>query len=157
MEIKADDLLGGEVLELLEEHMSDMLATSPPDSVHALDHISLKSPEITFYSGWDGEKLLGCVAIKQLTEDHGEIKSMRTATAARNTGVATKLLNHVVGIALDRGYRKISLETGSQEFFKPARKLYEKNGFYYCAPFSDYSEDPNSKFMTRELVGLESV
>jgi len=151
MIIKVDDLLGGEVLKLLEEHMSDMLATSPPESVHALDHVSLKSADITFYSGWDGGELLGCVAIKQLSAEHGELKSMRTATTARNKGVATKLLNHVLNIAVDRGYRYMSLETGSQEYFEPARKLYEKHGFKYCAPFANYKEDPNSKFMTREI------
>ena len=151
MKIIIDDLSGGEVLELLEEHMSDMLATSPPESVHALDHVALKSPEITFFSGWHGEQLLGCVAIKHLNPKHVELKSMRTSAGARNMGVATKLLNHVLNIATERGYETVSLETGSQEYFKPARKLYEKHSFEYCAPFSNYVNDLNSKFMTREL------
>ena len=151
MEIKIDDLSGGEVVKLLEEHMSDMLATSPPGSVHALDHAALKSPEITFFSGWEGPQLLGCVALKRLNSKHVELKSMRTSTSARKMGVATKLLGHVLNIATERGYKSVSLETGSQDFFKPARNLYEKHGFRYCAPFSSYKNDPNSKFMTREL------
>jgi len=153
MKIKIDDLSGGEVLELLEEHLSDMYATSPPGSVHALDPKSLRAPEITFFSGWNGDELLGCVAIKELTSTHVELKSMRTSSAARKQGIASRLLNHVLSIAIERGYATISLETGSQDYFQPARKLYEKHGFNYCAPFGEYKSDPNSKFMTRELVG----
>jgi len=148
MNIKIDDLNGGEVLELLEEHLADMHATSPPGSVHALDVASLRSPEITFFSGWNDSELLGCVAIKQITQEHAELKSMRTSTSARKSGVATSLLQHVLNIAEERGYDQLSLETGSQEFFRPARNLYEKFGFEYCAPFADYQEDPNSMFMT---------
>jgi len=151
MEIIIDDLSGGEVVKLLEEHMSDMLATSPPGSIHALDHVALKSPEFTFFSGWEGPQLLGCVALKRLNSKHVELKSMRTSTSARKMGVATKLLSHVLSIATETGYESVSLETGSQDYFKPARKLYEKHGFRYCAPFSSYENDPNSKFMTREL------
>lgn len=138
MDIKQDDLMGGEVIALLEEHLADMYANSPPDSVHALDHVSLQSPEITFFSAWDGDQLLGCVAIKQLTPEHSELKSMRTSISARKTGVATHLLNQFMKVAAERGYRAISLETGAQEFFRPARQLYKKHGFSYCPPFSDY-------------------
>ncbi|WP_432454677.1 GNAT family N-acetyltransferase [Agarivorans sp. QJM3NY_29] len=152
MEIIIDDLSGGEVIQLLEEHLADMYATSPPESVHALDVDGLKVPEVTFFSAWLGNELQGCLAIKQLTSEHIELKSMRTAHAARKSGVASKLLTHVLNVATENGYRKVSLETGSQAFFKPARSLYEKFGFSYCGPFSDYTEDPNSRFMTKELA-----
>ncbi|HHI5002076.1 GNAT family N-acetyltransferase [Vibrio parahaemolyticus] len=152
MEIKIDDLSGGEVIRLLEEHLADMYAISPPESVHALDVKALKSPKITFFSAWKNSELQGCLAIKELTPDHIELKSMRTSQSARKSGVATKLLNHALNEAIDRGYRKVSLETGTQEFFKPARNLYEKFGFMYCEPFADYKLDPHSHFLTRELA-----
>lgn len=150
--IKVDDLRSGDVIKLLEEHLQDMYATSPPESVHALNVDGLKQPEITFYSCWKGEVLLGCAAIKALNNKHVELKSMRTSTQARNQGIASKLLHHVIEVAKKRGYLNISLETGSQDFFLPARQLYEKFGFHYCEPFGDYSLDVNSQFMTRKLT-----
>ena len=153
MEIKVDDLEGGEVIALLEEHLADMYATSPPESVHALDVHALKAPDITFFSGWDNDgRLMGCVALKELSSDHGEIKSMRTAQHARKLGVATQLLQHLLHVSMQRGYQTISLETGSQDYFQPARNLYEKFGFSYCGPFANYQPDPNSKFMTLALA-----
>lgn len=152
MEIKIDDLSGGEVIQLLEEHLADMYATSPPESVHALDVESLKSSSVTFFSGWINGELQGCVAIKALTPWHIELKSMRTTTVSRQSGVATKLLTHALNVAIEQGYQRASLETGSQDFFLPARNLYEKFGFNYCGPFADYKIDPNSHFMTKALV-----
>lgn len=152
MEIKIDDLSGGEVIQLLEEHLADMYATSPPESVHALDVEALKSPNITFFSGWLGGELKGCLAIKELTPQHIELKSMRTAYASRKSGVASKLLTHALNSAIEQGYQQVSLETGTQDFFLPARNLYEKFGFSYCGPFADYEIDPHSHFMTRELT-----
>tara|TARA_Y100001960_G_C14629629_1_gene805101 strand:- start:294 stop:749 length:456 start_codon:yes stop_codon:yes gene_type:complete len=151
MEIRIDDLNGGEVISLLEEHLADMYATSPPESVHALDVEALKSSDITFYSSWSEETLLGCVALKALSSEHVELKSMRTSTIARKQGVASKLLVHAIEQAQIQGFTSISLETGSQAFFHPARSLYEKFGFVYCGPFGDYREDPHSRFMTRSL------
>ncbi|KWU01465.1 acetyltransferase [Vibrio toranzoniae] len=151
MEIKIDDLSGGEVIELLEEHLADMYATSPPESVHALDIKALKSPEITFFSAWKNNQLLGCVAIKELDHSHAELKSMRTSQFARQSGVASKLLQHALDTAIIRQYQRISLETGSEAYFKPARRLYEKFGFDYCEPFADYRLDPNSHFMSIEV------
>ncbi|MGO2161182.1 MAG: GNAT family N-acetyltransferase [Vibrio toranzoniae] len=151
MEIKIDDLSGGEVIELLEEHLADMYATSPPESVHALDIKALKSPGITFFSAWKDNQLLGCVAIKELDHSHAELKSMRTSQFARQSGVASKLLQHALDTAIIRQYQRISLETGSEAYFKPARRLYEKFGFDYCEPFADYRLDPNSHFMSIEV------
>ncbi|ASA57708.1 GNAT family N-acetyltransferase [Vibrio gazogenes] len=152
MEIKIDDLSGSEVIRLLEEHLADMYETSPAESAHALDVDALKSPEITFFSAWLGNELQGCLAIKQLTPEHIELKSMRTSRAARQSGVATQLLMHALDIATERGYQTVSLETGSHDFFRPARNLYEKFGFRYCGPFAHYQDDPHSRFMTRDLI-----
>ncbi len=151
MEIKVDDLQGGEVLSLLEEHLADMYATSPPESVHALDVEALKAPEITFFSGWKNDQLMGCVAIKQIEDCHVELKSMRTSRHARQSGVASQLLKHVLEVAKARGNTRISLETGSEEYFRAARNLYQKFGFSYCEPFATYQADPNSHFMTCQL------
>jgi putative acetyltransferase len=111
----------------------------------------LRQPEITFWSVWEGQELVGCGALKELDAGHAEIKSMRTAKAHLRKGVATILLQHIVKEAKQRGYRRLSLETGSMDYFEPARRLYFQFGFRSCAPFANYVEDPNSVFMTREL------
>jgi putative acetyltransferase len=124
---------------------------SPPESVHALDIEGLRRPEITFWTAWEGGELLGCGALKELDARHAEIKSMRTAARHLRKGVAAKLLTHIIEEARRRGYRRLSLETGSAEAFEPARRLYAGFGFTYCGPFADYVEDPFSVFMTREF------
>ncbi|ELB2102512.1 GNAT family N-acetyltransferase [Vibrio parahaemolyticus] len=151
MRIEIDNLERPQVIALLEEHLQDMYATSPPESVHALDVSKLKLPSITFWTGWDGEQLLGCVAMSQLEDGHAELKSMRTTPSARKQGVASRLLNHVIEQAKHQGIQRLSLETGSMAFFEPAHRLYEKNGFAYSEPFGDYQPDPNSRFMTLSL------
>jgi putative acetyltransferase len=151
MEIKLDDLCGIEIAEFLREHISEMKSVSPPESKHALDLEGLKHPDISFWTVWDGDCLVGCGAIKALDADHAEIKSMRTKASYRGQGVASMLLRHILATAQSRGYQRISLETGSMPFFNPARHLYARNGFHYCEPFATYKEDPNSVFMTREL------
>lgn len=151
MEIKLDKIDDTAVITLLREHLADMHATSPPESVHALDLDGLRDPAVTFWVGWEGEAAIGCVALKELDPVHGEIKSMRTAAQARKRGVGSQLLEHVIGEAARRGYTRLSLETGSQAFFEPARRLYAKFGFEECYPFADYTLDPNSVFMTRDM------
>jgi putative acetyltransferase len=151
MEIKIDDLSGREIAEFLEAHIRDMKAISPPESKHALDLEGLRKPEITFWTVWDEATLIGCGAIKELDSEHAEVKSMRTSESYRGKGVASTLLHHIVNEAKARGYRRLSLETGSMPFFEPARRLYAKFGFETCAPFSNYREDPNSAFMTKVL------
>ncbi|HFD4276831.1 GNAT family N-acetyltransferase [Vibrio parahaemolyticus] len=151
MRIEIDNLERPQVIALLEEHLQDMYATSPPESVHALDVSKLKLPSIAFWTGWDGEQLLGCVAMSQLEDGHAELKSMRTTPSARKQGVASRLLNHVIEQAKHQGIQRLSLETGSMAFFEPAHRLYEKHGFVYCEPFGDYQPDPNSRFMTLAL------
>jgi putative acetyltransferase len=151
MEIRTDDLKGAKIQQLLREHLMDMTRTSPPESVHALDLGGLRKPDITFWSVWSDNELMGCGALKELNPEHGEIKSMRTASVHRHKGVASRLLSHIIGEARRRGYKRISLETGSMDFFAPARSLYAKFGFKKCGPFADYIEDSNSAYMTREL------
>lgn len=151
MIIGTDDPLRADVIELLEEHLADMYATSPPDSVHALDAAALAGPGMTFWTLRDDGALLGCAALKQLDPRHGEIKSMRTAAPARRRGVARRLLDHVLATAVDRGYERLSLETGTQDFFAPARALYLARGFEACGPFASYALDPHSAFFTRTL------
>lgn len=150
-EIKLDDLSGKEIIALLEEHLADMQATSPPESKHALDLDGLKAPQVKFWTIWDGDKLAYCAAYKELDEHHAEIKSMRTASDYRGKGVASKLLNYLIQDAQLNGFQRLSLETGSMDYFKPARELYTKHGFHFCQPFSGYVEDPNSQFMSLKL------
>ena len=151
MQIRIDDLRGPEIAALLQEHLADMHATSPRESVHALDLEGLRRPEITFWTVWDGAILAGCGALKQHDAEHAEIKSMRVASSYRQRGVASVLMRHMLVVAASRGYMRLSLETGSQDFFEPARRLYAKNGFVRCGPFADYRPDPNSVFMTKPL------
>ena len=151
MRIEVDDLARPQVHELLREHLRNMALHSPPESIHALDLEGLRKPEITFWSAWSGTDLLGCGALKALDAAHGEIKSMRTATAHLRRGVANRLLTHIIEQAKQRSYKRLSLETGSKPAFDPARRMYERFGFSYCGPFADYVEDPYSVFMTREL------
>jgi len=151
MRITIDDLSGKEIAEFLEEHINDMQGISPPESKHALDLEGLRTPEITFWTVWVDQTLVGCGALKELNTGHAEIKSMRTSSLVRQKGVASKLLQHMLTVARNRGYGRLSLETGSMPFFAPARQLYTRSGFIYCEPFADYREDPNSVFMTIEL------
>jgi putative acetyltransferase len=151
MEIRRDDLTGPEIHALLEEHLRNMHEISPPESVHALDLGGLRRPEITFWTLWSDDDLLGCGALKEINARHGEVKSMRTAMSQRRRGVARTVLAHIVEVARSRQYERLSLETGSQSAFVPARKLYESFGFAYCGPFVGYEEDPNSVFMTKLL------
>lgn len=151
MRIVTDDLTRPEVLELLDEHLRDMRAATPPESVHALDHEELRASDVTFWTAWEGDELLGCGALKELNARHGEIKSMRTSRKYLRAGVATALLEHIVTAARARGYERLSLETGSGGPFEAALRFYENQGFDYCEPFADYLPDPFSRFMTREL------
>ncbi|GAB3738242.1 GNAT family N-acetyltransferase [Microlunatus parietis] len=151
MKILVDDLSGPEVAALLAEHLDDMRATSPPESKHALDLDDLRRPEITFWSAYDGDELVGCGALKRLDATHAEVKSMRTASSRRGGGVASTLLAHLIAEACRLGYARLSLETGSAEFFAPAHRLYRRFGFVDCEPFADYRPDPNSIFLTLEL------
>jgi putative acetyltransferase len=154
--IDRDDPTRSDVHQLLSEHLADMFATSPADSVHALDHSALSAPAITFWTAREDNGLLGCGALKLLDSAasaarHGEIKSMRTTTTARGRGVATLLLRHILDDARNRDLDRIYLETGTEDYFAPARRLYARNGFTECPPFADYVLDPHSVFMELRL------
>lgn len=151
MEIRVDDLGSREIVELLREHVATLSRISPPESCHALDLDGLRKPEVTFWTVWSGADLAGFGALKELSRQHAEVKSMRTARAHLRKGVASRMLEHIIAEARRREYRRLSLETGSMEYFEPARRLYSKFGFTVCGPFAAYVEDPNSVFMTREL------
>lgn len=151
MLIERDDLSRPEIHALLQEHMQGMLELSPPESVHALDLEELRRPGIAFWSAWEGTELLGCGALKEMNPKEAEVKSMRTATARRRTGVARAILATIIEEALGRSYQRLWLETGSAGAFAPARNLYSSFGFGYCSPFGEYVEDPHSVFMTKQL------
>jgi putative acetyltransferase len=141
-----------DVRALLDEHLAEMRRTSPPESVHALDPQALAVPGILFLSARDDDgTLLGCGALKTLAATEGELKSMRTAVAARGRGVAAAVLGAVLTAARSRGMTRISLETGAEPFFDPAVRLYRRHGFVPCGPFAQYTDDPNSRYLTRVL------
>ena len=151
MKIEIDDLSRPAIHALLNEHLRNMHALGPPESVHALDLAALRRPEITFWTAWEGDLLLGCGALMELDPRHGEVKSMRTPEAHRRAGAGRALLNHIIEVARSRGYERLSLETGSVAAFRPAHRLYESAGFTRSGPFGAYREDPNSVFMSLVL------
>lgn len=158
LHIRLDDLSDPRIAQFLEEHLQDMRATSPPESVHALDLSKLRDPSIHFWSAWlpaengtlDGT-LVGTAAIKRLDADHAELKSMRTSAAFRSKGIAKRVLLHVLEQARTLGLQRLSLETGTQPFFAPAHKLYLTHGFEPCGPFDSYTLDPHSRYLTMVL------
>ena len=139
------------VVALLRTHLTRARAETAPGSAHALDLSGLRGPELTFWSAWERDAVVGVGALKRLSADHGEVKSMHTAEAARGRGVGSALLRQIMATARARGLMRLSLETGSWPYFEAARALYARHGFVECAPFGDYREDPNSVFMTVEL------
>jgi len=139
------------VVALLHTHVTRARAETAPGSAHALDLSALRAPDVTFWSAWEGDAVVGVGALKRLSHEHGEIKSMHTAESARGRGVGSALLGEIMATARARGMSRLSLETGSWPYFRPARALYARHGFVECPPFGAYREDPNSVFMTLEL------
>ena len=151
MRIIQGDFSDPRVVELLHIHLTSARSQTAPGSAHALDVNGLRSPDISFWTIWDDETLLGVGALKRLSADHGEIKSMHTARAVRRRGVGRAMLRHIIAIARASGISRLSLETGASEYFRPARALYGSHGFVDCPPFADYVLDPNSVFMSLDL------
>ena len=140
------------VVALLNAHVARARAETARGSAHALDLSGLRAADVTFWSAWEGDELAGVGALKTLTPEHGEVKSMHTAESMRRRGVGGAILRHIVAAARARGMSRLSLETGSWPYFAPARALYARHGFVECAPFGDYRKDPNSVFMTLEIT-----
>jgi putative acetyltransferase len=139
------------VVDLLRIHLAGARAETPPGSAHALDLGGLQSPEISFRTIWDDEMLSGIGALKRLSPDHGEVKSMHTAKSIRGKGVGSAMLRHIIATARASGFSRLSLETGSSDYFRPAQALYRSHGFVECPPFANYVLDPNSVFMSCDL------
>jgi putative acetyltransferase len=149
--ITPGDLDDPRVRALLEHHLRSALAVTPRGSAHALDVSGLKAPGIRFWTAWDGETLLGTGALKQLPGNEGEVKSMHTLQSRRRSGVGMAMLMHIIDNARALGMKRLNLETGSFDYFMPARALYSRAGFTECGPFAGYVKDPNSTFMTLRL------
>jgi len=151
MRIVPGDFGDPRVVELLRIHLTNARAQTAPGSAHALDLAGLQSPDISFWTIWQDDALVGCGALKRLAAAHGEVKSMHTAQSVRRTGVGGAMLRHIIAVARAGGMSRLSLETGAWDYFAPARALYQRHGFVECGPFGDYVLDPNSVFMTRDL------
>jgi len=151
MRILEGDLDDPRVVELLQHHVTTATAQTEPGSAHALDVDGLRSPDIEFWAAWDGDELLGFGALQPLSPDHGEIKSMHVAQSQRRKGAGRTLLDHLIERAQAKGMKRLSLETGSWDYFRPAQALYRAHGFVECAPYGDYRPDRNSIFMTLDL------
>jgi len=153
MRIIQGDFADPRVVDLLGIHLASARSATAPGSAHALDLTQLQSPEIVFWTIWDEQTLLGFGALKRLSADHGEVKSMHTAQATRRRGAGSAMLRHIIQTARERGMSRLSLETGASEYFVPARSLYKSHGFVEGPPFADYVLDPNSVFMSLDLGG----
>jgi len=151
--ITQGDFTDPRVVDLLRIHFTTARSQTAPGSAHALDITQLQSPDISFWTIWEGQTLLGFGALKRLSADHGEVKSMHTAQAARRRGAGSAMLRHIIQTARERGMSRLSLETGAWEYFVPARTFYKSHGFVECPPFADYVLDPNSVFMSLDLGG----
>jgi putative acetyltransferase len=151
MEIREGGLDEPEVIDLLRVHLDEVRGQRTPGGAHVLDREGLKRPDVSFWTAWRGEALLGCGAIRQLDAAHGEIKSMRTAPDQLRRGAGIGLMAHMLGVARERGYKRLSLETGATPEFDAAQALYRQLGFTYCEPFGEYRADPLSRFMSRAL------
>ena len=151
MQIEIDDLSRPAVHALLREHLANMYELSPPEQVFALDLSKLKSPDITFWTAWEHSLLLGCGALKELSPVHGEIKSMRTPATLRGKGAGRAVLERIIATARQRGYQRLSLETGTHPAFGPAEQMYRSAGFVESGPFAGYAENPHSKFFELRL------
>lgn len=141
----------GQVIAMLKFHFETNISVTPKGSAHVFDLSRLKAPDISFWSAWDGDTLVGVGALKRINASDGEIKSMHTLKTARRSGVGAAMLQHIVAEARKMGLTRLLLETGSFDFFAPARALYARHGFTECAPFEGYKPDPNSTFMMREF------
>ncbi len=150
--IRPGDFSDARVVALLRYHFESNRAATPEGSAHVLDLSAMQVPAIAFWTVWEGEDLLGMGALKRLNAGEGEVKSMRTYEHAQRKGVANAMLAHIVEAARVGGLRRLYLETGSFEYFRPARELYARHGFSECPPFGDYRPDPNSTFMMRDLA-----
>ena len=150
--VRPGDFEDDRVKALLTRHLEGMHANSPPGHVFALDWSGLQQPEISFYALWEGEDLLGVGALKELESGAGEIKSMRTADAHLRKGVGAAILEHIIAEALRRGYKRLSLETGSGTAFEPALELYRKYGFSEGGAFDGYEKSPFNQFLHLDLV-----
>ena len=151
IEIRAGDLDDAQVEALIGHHRAEAHAATPARNAHSLDTSGLRDPAIAVFAAWEGDMLLGIGAIKQLAPDHAELKSMRTAPGQLRRGVGRAMLDHLIGVARDRGIRRLSLETGNAPMFAPANAMYEAAGFTDCAAFGDYPASPHNRFMTLAL------
>lgn len=151
IDIRCGGLDDGRVVALLKMHAEINRDVSPPESCHVFDLSRPKADDVSFWSAWDGETLLGVGALKRLDDAHGEVKSMHTAEHARGRGVGGAILETIIAAARAAGMTRLSLETGSMDYFAPARALYARHQFSECPPFGSYVLDPNSFFMTRRI------
>ncbi len=151
MHISEGDCSDPRVVDLLQTHRTSAAAQTVPGSAHALDLAGLQAPNVSFWTIWDDATLVGMGALKRLSADHGEVKSMHTTQAMRRRGAASAMLRHIIAAARAGGMARLSLETGSWEYFRPAHALYRRHGFVECPPFAGYRPDPNSLFMSLDL------
>jgi putative acetyltransferase len=152
-----DDPRAADVRALLATHLAFAREVTPAQDVHALDVEGLTEPAVTFFSARSQGRLLGVGALKQLDGLHGELKSMHTVAVARGRGIGRAMVDHLLSVALDRGYQRVSLETGAMDAFAAARSLYGNAGFVPCEPFGDYTSSTSSTYMTIDLEVLRSV
>lgn len=153
MQIRTGDTFDPRVIALLDHHVTAARAQTAPGSAHALDLAGLRARDVAFWTGWDGDTLVATGALKMLSADHGEVKSMHTLQTTRRRGFGDQMLRHIITEARARSLKRLSLETGSWDYFKPAHALYRAHGFVDCGPFEGYAEDPNSLFLTLDLTG----
>jgi putative acetyltransferase len=151
LDIRDGGLDHPDVVAMLKFHFDTNISVTPAGSAHVFDLSRLKEPDISFWSAWQGETLMGTGALKRMDAENGEVKSMHTLQTARRSGVGSAMVQHIIAAARTMGLKRLWLETGSFDFFAPARALYARHGFSECEPFVGYKPDANSTFMMREI------
>ncbi|MEL7197240.1 MAG: GNAT family N-acetyltransferase [Pseudomonadota bacterium] len=151
LQISRTDLSQADVIDLLELHHSEMVASSPPGTCHVLDLTGLKTQDVEVFAARNAGKICAIGAIKRHT-GFAEIKSMRAHPDARGTGAGKAMLEHLIARSRELGFDKVKLETGSGPVFEAAVGLYEKFGFEPCGSFAGYVPGTFNKLYALKLV-----
>ena len=149
--ITAEKSLNEELSRVLQAHWLFCTSSTPIENVYALDASKLFLPGITVFGARINGELVGVGAIRKIDAQHAELKSMHTLAKSRGSGVGRAMVAHIEDFARSSGIERMSLETGTNEAFKPARELYMSLGYNSCDAFGDYVLSEDNMCMTKMI------
>lgn len=151
IEISIRDPRDADMTAILQSHVDFCSSSTPIEFCYVLDVSELTTPDITVFGANLNGVLVGVGALRILDKDHAELKSMHTVAKARGNGVGRALVEHISSFAREKGISRLSLETGTNDDFKPARDLYVSLGFAQCDYFGEYENTEQNVCMTKYL------